>query len=163
VGAVHVEFGRSGCLPGAGDAGGWGSGGQLLRLMMTTRVLCLVSLLLLAPGCARGPVLYPVEGAVTMDGSDIADGDIIFESLDPHVPSAAGKIKDGRFHFKTQAGPKRVRIYATRAIPGTEGKGMMGTSLLETVVPPEFNLNSELNAEVTSEGSKQFDFHLKKR
>jgi hypothetical protein len=130
---------------------------------MTTRALWLISLVLLAPGCAGGPVLYPVEGVVTIDGHDIADGDIIFESLDPHVPSAAGKIKDGKFLFKTQAGPKRVRIYATRAIPGTEGKGLMGTSLLETVVPPEFNLNSELSADVMPEGSKQFDFHLKKK
>jgi hypothetical protein len=131
---------------------------------MTVRDLLesLGCLLLIASGCASGPAMYTVEGAVSIDGQAIANGDIIFDSLDPHIPSAAGKITDGAYVFKTQAGPKRVRIFATRPIPGTEGKGLMGTSLLETIVPPEFNTNSDLTVEVTAEGTKRFDFALVK-
>src|ERR1700722_19598141 len=98
--------------------------------MTLRRMVGSLGCLLLIVGCASGPTMYTVEGTVSIDGQPIAAGDIIFDSLDPHVPSAAGKITDGAYLFKTQAGPKRVRIYATRAIPGTEGKGLMGTPLL---------------------------------
>ena len=85
-------------------------------------------------------------------------GDIVFFSLDPHVPPAAGKIEDGAFTFRTKPGEKRVEIRSFRL---SGKKTPQGKPIGEMYIPNRYNDNSELKADVTLGGKNKFDFALK--
>lgn len=115
-----------------------------------------------AVGCgASGPREVAVTGQVLLDGQALETGRVIFESVDPNIPSEAGLIKNGAYRFMTQLGGKRVRIHSIRDVPGSQGKGMMGEPLREELVPADYNVKSTLEVEVTSDGPHRFDFDLR--
>ena len=107
----------------------------------------LLAVLLVAAGCGSGPKLYEVDGTVTLDGKDLPEGDIVFTPEDPKLGPDAGKIKDGKYKFKSKAGKMKVQIRATREVPGK--KGPMGTEpLLEDIIADEYNAKTTLTADI---------------
>lgn len=114
-----------------------------------------LSLPLLA-GCGGEPPTYAVTGAVTYNGTAVAEGDITLVPEDRSLGSEGGKIKDGTYSVKARAGKKRVEIRAARVVK----QGPMGP-VYEDYIPTEFNAQSKLTADVKSDGKNEFDFHLK--
>lgn len=124
-------------------------------------LLAFVAALAAQAGCGSTSArTYVVTGTVTLDGAALPQGDITFRSLDPDVPSDAGKISNGSFRFQARAGKKRVEIYASRIVPGSEKNGLMGRPKREEIVPTRYNTRSELEVDVTAEGANAFSFEL---
>ena len=108
-------------------------------------------------GCSR-PETVEVSGTVTWEGAPIANGDIVFASIDPHMPAAAGKISDGAYTFRCKPGKKRVEISSFRL---SGKKTPQGRPIGEMYIPNRYNSESELTADVTPDGENKFDFALK--
>ena len=120
-----------------------------------------VGLLGLVVGCSNevGPKKYDVSGAVKVDGKEVAEGEIIFQSDDKSVGAEGGAIKDGKYALKAREGKNKVEIRATRIVPGK--KGPMGEDWVEQFIPEQYNEKSTLTAEVGS-GKTKHDFELNK-
>jgi len=115
---------------------------------------------LLAAGCGDGKgKKYDVSGAVSYDGKDVDDGDIIFFPEDKTVGPEGGKIKDGKYTAKAPGGKCRVEIRGNRTVPGK--KGPMGEDFVESYIPEKYNVKSTLSVEVGS-GKTTHDFKLDK-
>jgi hypothetical protein len=114
-------------------------------------------------GCSGGGVAtYRVTGTATFDGDPIAEGDIIFLSVDNSTPPGAGKIQGGTFKAEVPAGQKKVEIRASRMEPLPEGQtGAMGeTEMAVDYIPARYNSETELTAEVKEGGNNEFSFAL---
>jgi hypothetical protein len=111
-------------------------------------------------GCGGGKAeapKFPVSGTVTLDGQPLADGMIYFKDIAQGVADSA-EIKNGQFSGKAEAGQRRVEIFAYQ----TQTSDMGGT-VSETkfnVVPPRFNAQSTLTADVKSDGANTFKFEI---
>jgi hypothetical protein len=116
---------------------------------------CLFLVVLL--GCAGSEKpKYPVRGTVTFDGAPVEEGDILF------LPGQeGGRIEDGAFEFLATPGSKRVEIRASKLDPKL--KNPRGEPTPVDYIPPKFNTQSTLKAEVTASGPNQFTFDLKSR
>ena len=106
------------------------------------------------PGCGSDrPPLAPVGGVVTLDGKPLADAEVIF-TPETGRHSTARTDAEGRYELEylpdvpgAVLGPHTVRI--SRFDPDT---------LIDSV-PPKYNSQSELTAEV-SKGSNELTFPL---
>src|SRR5262249_33247710 len=115
-------------------------------------------LLLAVAGCGEAdPRQYEVHGTVNWEGKPLPEGDIAFIPQQKEFRPEAGKIKDGKYRFRSRAGPMRVEIQATRPLPGKLGP--MGEPAIEDYIPARYNSESTLHAEV-GDGKTQFDFSL---
>lgn len=119
----------------------------------------LAGLFAVAVGCSSGPKTHEVSGTVKYDGQDVADGEIIFAPENPALGPDAGRIKDGKYTAIVKEGKHKVRITATRAVPGK--KGPMGEDWIDQFVPEKYNTQTTLAAEVGS-GKTRHDFDMKK-
>ncbi len=124
--------------------------------------ICLIGLALSAlvlGGCgSSGPETYPVSGTVTWNGKPLPEGHIIFSPVDGAVAPDAGKILDGKFTFRAQAGQKRVKIEADREVGPRDP--VMGTIPRQAYIPDRYNTETVLTAEVTPTGKNEFIFDL---
>jgi hypothetical protein len=110
-------------------------------------------------GCGDGgPKTYAVSGTVSLDGRPLPEGDIYFYPLDPNISADAGKINAGQFAFRTKAGKKRVEIRASRVIPGKQTP--MGGPVRAEFLPPRYNSQTTLTAEVLAKDANRFEFRL---
>jgi hypothetical protein len=114
---------------------------------------------LAAQGCGDAEAkTYPVSGTVSLDGRPLEEGDIYFYPLDPNISADAGKIKAGQFEFRTKAGKKRVEIRASRVVPGKQTP--MGGPVRAEFLPPRYNTQTTLMAEVLAKDENRFEFPL---
>lgn len=100
-----------------------------------------------------------VKGKVTLDGSPLATGKIIFEDA-PGVPAAELAIKDGAYQGTAIVGKKTVRIVATKVGPPPKGMPGMPGAEEEIPLPAKYNKASTDTREV-KEGDNSFDFEVK--
>jgi len=125
------------------------------------------TVLLLAAGCGGSP-RRAVEGRVTVDGQPLAEGQVTFRPQ-PGTPgpTSGAEIRQGRFSIPRDKGPfageLRVEITAWRKTgvkrydPDlAEGE----VELSEQYLPPRYNRQSELRAEVAEDGPNEFRFDL---
>lgn len=127
-----------------------------MRKLLAVAVLSLV-------GCGpSGPVTYPVSGTVTFDGQPLPEGFITFVPEGDISPDA-GKIVEGKFEFRAQAGKKRIEINANRTKPGAKVEPSMGAVPFEQYIPEAYNTKSTLTEEVKSSGENKFTFDLKSK
>ena len=110
------------------------------------------------PGCGGEPKTYPVSGTVTWNGEPLPAGDVYFRPADPGGGTEAGKVVAGRFRFRARPGKKRVEIRASRLVPGR--KTPMGSPLRLEYIPPRYNDQSTLSAEVSPGGGNEYEFKL---
>lgn len=113
--------------------------------------------LVLMLGCSH-PDTVEVSGVVTWSGAPVPHGDVVFSSLDPHVPAAAGKISDGAFTFRCKPGKKRAEIRSFRL---SGKKTPQGRPIGEMYIPDRYNSESQLAVDVTLDGENKFEFALK--
>lgn len=113
-----------------------------------------------AVGCgSAGPRTYEVTGSVTFDGQPVEEGYITFKPADGRSAPASEKIVGGEYRLQATAGAKRIEIKGQRFI-GPEN-AVMGARAREQYIPARYNLDSELEEEVTADGENRFDFDLK--
>ncbi len=135
--------------------------------MNPLRWLC--GLLLIAAvlivGCGRGTKRTfedrnMVEGTVTLDGSPLAEGRILFESPEDAVigaPPGSGTISQGQYRVSVSMGTKTVRIFAPKVV----GEGdEMGIAPAKETIPALYNRDSVLEATISADGPRTFDFDL---
>jgi hypothetical protein len=114
-----------------------------------------------------------VAGQVTLDGTPLAEGDILFIPLSGGT-MAGGKIKEGKYklarHEGPTVGPNRVEIRSVQPTgriiesPVTpEGDGAPGDGKVmehKELVPKRYNNESELKIDVQQGADNSSDFKL---
>jgi hypothetical protein len=137
------------------------------RRVMGSFALCLAILGL--AGCGGGRV--PVTGSVSYKGEPVGEGTIAFVAADPagggEAANASGEIKDGKYSIQAVRGPKpgkyKVEVYwnkkTGRMVP-TPGDADVKMPETKQLLPPKYNRQSELTADITS-GGNTVNFDLK--
>jgi len=103
----------------------------------------------------------PVTGTVTLNGTPIAKGTILFESADDlakGLPPGSAEIVDGKYSLNSSVGTKKVKIEAPEATGPKDETGVVPT---KETVPAKYNVDTELSANVTEAGPNEFNFDLK--
>jgi hypothetical protein len=85
-----------------------------MRTMLSIALVATYVLSLTGCGGSGGPTTYSVTGSVSLGGSPIEEGSIVFDPADGRGGSAMGGIKNGQFTAKVPAGEKILRISAVR-------------------------------------------------
>lgn len=131
-----------------------------------SRVLFLFSTALII-GCGgddAGPPTVSVSGMITLDGTPVPEGEVIFRSADGGGGRAdAAQIKDGEFAMESTLGKKKVEIRAMRPVAGVETTQLEtgeGGGAVEQYIPEQYNDKSTLSADVSESGETEFKFEL---
>ena len=119
-----------------------------------------LALALFAASCSSESTLVTISGSVTLDGTPLPDGDILFTPADPQFGTEAAKIKDGAYQAAVRPGHSKVQIRASRPVPGK--KGPMGEQLIEDYIPSKYNDQSNLSIDVSTNQRKR-DFQLQSK
>ena len=128
--------------------------------------LCLAVLGLAGCGGER----VPVSGSVSYNGDPVDNGSISFladSSAGGEAVNAGGDIKDGKYSIQAARGPKagKYKVEITwnkktgRMVP-TPGDAAVPMPETKQVLPPKYNKQSQLTADITS-GGNTVDFDLK--
>ena len=122
-----------------------------------------VAVIILACGCDSGLKTYPTSGHVRFeDGTPVAAGTIIFQSVEIEVQARANIQNDGTFHLGTETpddgaveGKHRVIVRAQWEGPDTPPKHP---------VHPKYRSphTSNLEYEVTPQGPNEFDITVQR-
>jgi hypothetical protein len=117
-------------------------------------------------GCQRGPAVGTVEGEVTLDGQPLKEGRIALTPLDGQSQTAGATITDGKFALEAPATSMKVEINANRVIGKRrvyeDSPQSPVVDVVEELIPPRYNINSELTLEVKP-GPQQAKFELKSK
>ncbi|MGE3805873.1 MAG: hypothetical protein AB7K24_14455 [Gemmataceae bacterium] len=133
--------------------------------MYTLRHFLMGSLIVATLGCAdSGPARYPVEGTVSFRGTPLESGAIQFEPVTGHGQSGGAPIINGNFQVPAEkgllAGQYHVRIYSgTTGVAPSEPPGP-GVPIAAEHIPPRYNTQSTLNAEVGPHRNNKLEFIL---
>lgn len=133
-----------------------GSPIRIGRAGVGSLMAALTSLMLI--GCGDGT--HSVRGTVTFDGRPVEEGTISFVPDDPALASDAGRIENGRFHLHVKPGSKRVEIRASRPVQFPDPNDPDAAGLKEDYIPPRYNTETELTAEIAAGGGNEFVFEL---
>ncbi len=134
------------------------------------RVLWCIFLVVLASGCGAGADRQGLEGTVTLDGTPLPNGAIRFIPLpETGGPSAGAEIRAGKFIVEpakgVMRGSFRVEITASRKTDRKVRDRVSGemTDVFAQFLPPKYNVNSELTADVNGRGPNRYEFALSSR
>ena len=132
------------------------------RFLNKLQLFCLILAMLCVcvGGCGESDCM--VHGTVTLDDEPLANGTISFLPKDDQTPTAGGVIEKGRYRLEVQPGPKTVQITASRVVGQEapyEGDSTTLLDVTEQILPPRYNANSELVAEIV-DGANTQDFVL---
>lgn len=133
-----------------------------MKSIQLLATLCVAFVLVIASGCGEsGPETVKITGAVSLDGTPIPEGDILFRDATGSTGSCAAKITDGVYEMDSTLGAKKVEIRAMRDVPGKMDESNPGESvpMREMYIPKKYNTDSELTADVSE--ASQVDFELK--
>lgn len=122
--------------------------------------VAVLALALSGASCSSDNPLITVSGNVTLDGTPVPDGDLLFTPADPQFGSEAAKITDGVYQANLRPGQNKAQIRASRPVPGK--KGPMGEQLIEDYIPPKYNDQSNLTIDV-SKSQRKHDFQLQSK
>ena len=115
-------------------------------------------------GCG-GSGLTPVGGVVTLDGQALAEGTIHFAPADGQGPSQAAVIREGNYSTELARTKYKVQIFApkpAKVVPKLDENGPGGGPRVEELLPPRYNVNSELTLAVSGP-TKAASFELKSK
>jgi len=132
----------------------------MLRIQLA--MLFLLTTLLAGCGSGDGQTRYPISGEVLLNGQPLAEGTILFYPVKRDHDADVATITAGKYSLAATAGAKRVEIEATVLSNETEPSALGGAPVRKRVslIPPRYNRDSDLTAEVTAGGPNQFKFEL---
>lgn len=131
-------------------------------------MLTVVALFTCVAGCGGGavddqPDLGQVKGTVTMNGSPLADVEVVFHP-EKGRPSSGKTDSSGNYELSyvgdekgAKIGSHKVRITTPQEEAPEEGEA---TKKTEEKIPAEYNTKTTLTADVKA-GDNVFDFELK--
>lgn len=141
-------------------------------------VLVIVALFAVATGSGCGESAnkhgrIPFSGTVTLDGQPLAGGYLIFEPKAGQPTQSGGMIKDGKFEVSEKGGAA-PGLYSVAIFSGSDplpNKYSPGTPEYEAAamrapgeqIPPKFNVNTTLTAEVKSGEENVFKFDVTRK
>jgi hypothetical protein len=146
----------------------------------STHLVLVAVLGLAAAGCSRSRddlPREPVAGSVTMDGQPLPEAVIQFSPVgDPAKGPTVGanaEIKDGRFSIPREdglvPGPYKVSI-SHAELKDVQAKGKVNTSIPSRTkkigperIPPRYNANTELKAEIKPGGASDLKYDLQSK
>ncbi len=122
-------------------------------------------------GSGDGLPRQALSGSVTLDGSPLKDGTIQFTPVSEGqgtALTAGGQIKDGQYSVPQEQGltpgTYKVSIYASsgemQQPDEATGPGA-APKVMKELIPPKYNANTTLTAEVKADGDNTFNFDLK--
>jgi len=127
----------------------------------TSFVLMGFAALVVLAGCnsePKGPKLTPVKGTVTLDGQPMASGEVIFVS---GGSASTAQVTNGAFTGEAPLGDNVVQIFSYRE--GAAAVEMGGEKFgggKENFIPPQFNANSTMKANVEAGKANEFKFEV---
>ena len=119
-------------------------------------------------GCDSKPARYPLQGRITVDGKPLIFGSIVFVP-EGAGPKAAATIHNGEYQVESQRGPlsgsmiveiRAPKLPTDKPLPEDTEKLIYDTVNAAETLPPRYNRESELRAEVTAAGPNEFNFDL---
>jgi hypothetical protein len=137
---------------------------RLLGLVVQRLVLiCLTLAAVASEGCSKSDGRAEITGKVAFkNGEMIRRGSIEFSPLDGGAVHGGARIADGLYAIPKEKGLKAgkylIRIYAPSGLLSMSGAPGQAGKLPEEIVAAKYNVNSQLNVEVGSEGTQEFDF-----
>ena len=121
-------------------------------------------------GCSKADLKgrVPISGKVTLNGTPLKDGEILFDPIGSQQmrSQSGGKIHDGKYslpaEFGLVPGEYAVRISSMEEVPGTrvESPNLELNVEYRNLVPPKFGSASEQKVTVTNTGKQTFDFAM---
>ncbi len=141
--------------------------------MQLLRYLGLVLVLAAATGCGEANPRKAVSGKITLKGADLADGTITFRPIEgtspAGMPSTTGGavIANGVYSIVAESGlvPGKYKVLLSSGDGITpdnadEMPGPSGNFVSKDRIPPEYNVKSKVEIEVTEEGDNVFNFDI---
>lgn len=107
-------------------------------------------------GCSEAPPNM-ASGVVTMNGTPIEKGEIMFHPIDGKGTVAAGPIVNGAFSIECSPGEKKVSITAIKE----QGLAPDGLPNYVSYIPKKYNTETTLTSKVEAGGENKFTFDLK--
>jgi hypothetical protein len=146
----------------------------VLSTQYTARIIATCIVLAAVVGCGQsGPVRAAIEGKVTVGGQPLAAGRILFTPIAPNQgPAASARIAAGQYKLAANEGPvvgaNRVEVEADLnlgfAIDDEAAFARRGgRPLPPNSIPPAFNSQSTLTADVKAGGENSYDFAIPAR
>jgi hypothetical protein len=133
--------------------------GWVVRAGLTVALAVLLAL----AGCSAKD--GKVTGTVTIDGTPLESGSILFVPVDGKSPTTGGSIKEGRYSVRVPPGTMKVSISAPEVVgkkkiyPTADSPEMPVT---KERLPPRYNESTELTLEVKlGTNEKDFELHSK--
>jgi len=106
-----------------------------------------------------------ISGMVTLNGAPLEKGSIMFTAADKSTEPATGEIKDGKYSLNVAPGPKIVRIDASKVVGKRkkyEGEANSPeVDVTESIIPPNYNIRSELKVDISADSKELAPFELK--
>jgi hypothetical protein len=131
----------------------------------TILALCCLPTLFLLAGCGSSA---SVEGTVSVDGTQIDHGSIVFVPAGGSGNPVGTDIRDGKYEIPSErgltSGNYKVQILWNKKT-GKKTKDITDTGAViderMQVLPPNYNTNTELTADIKSGGNTGVNFELK--
>ena len=126
-----------------------------------------LALFALSCGCSSapddGPDLYPAEGLVLLDGEPVEGATVVFNPKDGRRGATGQTDAGGRFemyYIGTKGSPAGLSqvVISTRGDKYDEYGGTVGVT--PEKIPDRYRGNSELTADVRTDGENSFLFEL---
>ena len=120
--------------------------------------------LVVCVGCS-GSGLTPVGGVVTVDEQPLGAGTIHFAPADGQSQSQAAVIREGKYGTALARTNYKVQIFAPKAskvVAKLDENGPGGGPRMEEMLPPRYNVQSELTLSVSGP-TKAANFDLKSK
>jgi len=118
-------------------------------------VVCMLAPLV-GSGCGRaGPEKITLHGTVSLDGSPLPEGQIVFIPATPSLGAAGAAIVDGEFTVTTYKGPHTVEVHAqkqqTRPVPADTPDALPEDGItFVNIIPSRYNTSTTLAFDVQS-------------
>jgi hypothetical protein len=119
------------------------------RFLVSSSLIVLLGAL---SACNRGPAVGKVSGEVTLDGTPLKEGNILFTPIDGQGQTAGDKITDGKFTIEVPVAKMQVQITSSEVIgkepayAGDPNSPMMDK--LRERIPTRYNAQSVLTIDV---------------
>jgi hypothetical protein len=118
-------------------------------------------------GPSDGLAHQAVSGEVTLDGQPLASGSIVFVPIGSEDTPTGGEIKDGSYAIPAKDGPMpvahAVSVFAKKPtglkLPDPNNADVVIEEKYE-IIPPKYNVKTNLKAEIKEGGENRFDFML---
>lgn len=130
---------------------------------VASRTIWCFAFVCLMAGCGGAKVPQPdtaaVKGTVTLDGAPMATGEVVFEV--PGKSAVVLPVNSGAYSGQVAIGLNKVSVFSYRKGPVVDMGGEKFGGGMENFIPPQYNAESTMKANVEAGGANEFKFEVK--